>query len=140
MQPVAKKLYAAVDPKALPPQQGPGKWVPKSEYMPEGAAAHQQRVTGVPPGQVYVMNGVEYDGIVNRNGQLVLVEAKDLYEQFFPQPWFNWEKEVTAKVLRQAEAARNARIPFEVHCSEKAVADRIRAALVKAGYPPSTVP
>ncbi len=133
---LAQQRYPAVPAATLPPNPGPGKWVPKTEVMSTDAAKHQQRVTGVLPGQVYVMNGVEYDGIVVRpSGVVVLVEAKDRYSQFFHQPWFVWEREVTEKVVKQGRAARAAGIRFEIHCSEQAVADRIRVDLVRHGLP-----
>ena len=125
---------------------GPGVWRRKNESMSGYAAAFQERVTGVQAGHnVYVVNNVEFDGIItNVNGQRVLVDAKDRYSQFLrpngePKSWFDWKTGMIDKIAGQAQTARAAGIPYEVHCAEKIVADRIAKDLAANGIKGVTV-
>ena len=98
--------------------------------MSDKAREYQSRETGAPPGWVYKIGDVSFDGY--KNG--VLLDAKDHYSQFLvkgsrpvPKEWFDGFEGRGGFVDRataQVKAAKGVRIQWRF--SEKEVADYVR--------------
>ncbi|MGV9210898.1 polymorphic toxin-type HINT domain-containing protein [Micromonospora sp. RB23] len=85
---------------------GPGTWGVVAESMSASAAAYQVRVTGVPFGFGYEVNGVKFDGF--RDG--VLLDAKGLgYAKFAKDgrfvSWYDGADGLVGQAQRQLKAA-----------------------------------
>jgi RHS repeat-associated protein len=108
-----------------------GTWVASAEAMSPRAAAFQAQVTGR-AGEVFLLNGVKFDGIVNN----VLVEAKGAgYAAFVKDgafvSWFKGAAELVAQAQRQLAAAGGAAIRWSF--AEAAAAEATRALLKANG-------
>jgi predicted transcriptional regulator len=112
---------------------GPGMWKEKPEAMSPSAAAYQERVTGVRACKhAYIVDGADFDGVkAAADGKVSLLDAKDRYEQFLgkdgePKFFMKWESEMVAGLRTKAIIAAEHGATFEVHCSQSAVAARLR--------------
>jgi hypothetical protein len=107
-----------------------GSWVRAPESMSGRAAAYQARFGRV--GEVFRVNGVKFDGIVNG----VLQEAKGPgYATFVRNgaflPWFRGADALVSQAQRQVAAAGGARIQW--HFAEEAAANATRSLFNKEG-------
>ena len=107
-----------------------GSWVRAAESMSERAAAYQARFGRV--GEVFRVNGVKFDGIVNG----VLQEAKGPgYATFVRngafQSWFRGADALVSQAQRQVAAAGGARIQW--HFAEEAAANATRSLFNREG-------
>ena len=107
-----------------------GSWVRAAESMSGRAAAYQARFGRV--GEVFRVNGVKFDGIVNG----VLQEAKGPgYATFVRngafQPWFRGADALVSQAQRQVAAAGGARIQW--HFAEEAAANATRSLFNREG-------
>jgi hypothetical protein len=149
------KLQSGEATPGAPSGKEPGEWR-KAKSPPRGRSAkYQQQVTGRPPDEAYMVNDVEFDGYVPRNGSLVhvedlqgvLLDAKGKgYERFFlenlqPKPWFtnSGAKKLIEQAQRQVGAAKPFRVPIQWHVAEEKAANAIRLLLKDAGFPEVTV-
>jgi len=121
-------------PDAAPaPDDGPGSWESATESMPDRAAQYQSQVTGSPPGQVYRLNGVKFDGY--RDG--TLLETKGPGYATFVQStgrfytWFRGQSSLIDQASRQLLAARGT--PIVWHVAEESAAVAIRRLLAQNG-------
>jgi hypothetical protein len=107
-----------------------GSWVRAAESMSERAAAYQARFGRV--GEVFHVNGVKFDGVVNG----VLQEAKGPgYATFVRngsfQPWFRGADALVDQARRQVAAAGGA--PIQWHFAEEAAANATRSLFTERG-------
>jgi hypothetical protein len=107
-----------------------GSWVRAAESMSERAAAYQARFGRV--GEVFHVNGVKFDGVVNG----VLQEAKGPgYATFVRngsfQPWFRGADALVDQARRQVAAAGGA--PIQWHFAEEAAAKATRSLFTERG-------
>ncbi len=107
-----------------------GSWVRAAESMSARAAAYQARFGRV--GEVFRVNGVKFDGIVNG----VLQEAKGPgYATFVRngafQPWFRGADALVSQAQRQIAAADGA--PIQWHFAEEIAANATRALFNREG-------
>jgi len=113
----------------------PGSWQTVNESMPDRSRAYQAGITGRGANEVYVVNGVKFDGY--KGG--TLIEAKGPGYGAFVGPngrFYRWFDEgaqaLVGQARRQATAAGGKTI--EWHVAEKEAADAIRNLLQDAGY------
>ncbi|HLL53269.1 MAG TPA: Tox-REase-5 domain-containing protein [Myxococcaceae bacterium] len=143
------KLQSGQAQPGAPGEKEPGEWR-KAKSPPQGRSAkYQQQVTGRPPDEAYMVNGVEFDGYVPRNGSLVhvedlqgvLLDAKGKgYEKFFlenlkPKPWFadSGALKLIEQAGRQQRAVMTPGIRIQWHVAEEKAANAIRLLLEDAG-------
>jgi hypothetical protein len=114
--------------------KGPGKWqVPRPrESMSPRARAYQQQVTGAPPGRVYKVGDVKFDGY--RNGTLIEAKGPGLEwpiknGEFIPK--FKGAEGMIDQAQRQLRAAGGTPIRWEI--AEAKTADAIRTLFRKNG-------
>ncbi len=115
-----------------PPPQGPGRWIEKTEHMPEESLRYQSQVAGAPPGWVYrIRTGpgpkdyVDFDGF--KNGLLLELKGTGylkLLQKMYGKPWFTGMEEMIEQAQRQLKAARGT--PIQWHFAEREVADLMR--------------
>jgi hypothetical protein len=104
---------------------GPGRWRARNESMPERARKYQEQVTGAERGQVYEVNGRNFDGY--RDG--VLLDAKaEGYASFIDKDgrfkkWFDVQRELLDPAQKQLSAAQGTKIRW--HVAEKSFADAL---------------
>jgi RHS repeat-associated protein len=113
-----------------------GMWVRSTEAMSSRAAAFQAQITGR-AGQVFMQNGVKFDGLVHN----ILVEAKGPGYATFVQngnfvSWFRGASDLISQAQRQLAAAGGR--PIQWYFAEAATADATRA-LFKANNIKSTL-
>ncbi|MGW1199545.1 polymorphic toxin-type HINT domain-containing protein [Streptomyces sp. NPDC002536] len=94
---------------------GPGNWGTVNEAMSERAAEYQAKVTGVPNGFGYKVNGVKFDGF--RDG--VLLDAKGPGYATFTKDgrfrsWYNGADSLADQAQRQLNAAGGKSITWHV--------------------------
>jgi hypothetical protein len=105
--------------------RGPGRWRRANESMSARAQRYQQQITGAPPGRVYDVNGVKFDGF--RNGTLLDAKGPG-YEwavrngQFIRR--YNGAQSLLEQAQRQLRAAGGTPIRWEV--AEARTAEAIR--------------
>jgi hypothetical protein len=123
-----------------PVGKGPGKWVKKKPTGSEEAQRYQQQVTGRPAAEVYMVEGVEYDGFSARG---VLLEAKgERYQQFFdvdgfPLSWFergDGFKGLMKQAESQSKLAERLGVPLEWHVAEEPTAEALRKLFDREGF------
>ena len=108
-----------------------GRWVPATESMSARAAAYQAWITGR-AGQVFVKNGVKFDGFARGT----LIEAKEPgYATFTPngqfQEWWRGADGLVDQARRQLRAADG--VPIQWHFAEEAAANATRALFRERG-------
>ena len=111
---------------------GPGRFEHAVENMSLFSAAYQKRITGLPVGTVYKLNGVKFDGF--KNG--VLLDAKARYSQFLQKngqfhPWYKGAQEFSDQARRQLNASKG--VPIEWHFAEASVAKAVKSQLLRSG-------
>ena len=90
-----------------------GEWKNVNESMSDASRNYQTQITGR-TGQVYIQNGVKFDGVVNGN----LVDAKCHYAQFIDPStgkfyeWFNGQQSLIDEANRQIAASNGAHIQW----------------------------
>jgi RHS repeat-associated protein len=109
-----------------------GRWVQANESMSTRAAAYQARVTGSAAGQVYLLNGVKFDGFVGGT----LIDAKGAgYANFVRNgefvDWFRGGDALVEQAQRQVQAAGGT--PIQWHFAESAAAGAAQKLLKEAG-------
>ena len=125
------------------PKKEPGEWKKARSPAKGRSGKYQQQITGHPPEEVYVVDGVEFDGYLAgddvllhvEDGGGVLLDAKGKgYQKFFkddlsPQDWFKNKggKKLRDQAERQIEAAGGIRIRW--HVAEEKAAAAIKALL-----------
>ena len=113
---------------------GPGNWQKVPESMSERARKYQAAITGRAADEVYVVNGVKFDGY--KRG--TLLEAKGAgYAAFIGRDgkfyrWFKGQDALVKQAARQVKAAGGKTI--EWHVAEKDAADTMRKLLQDNGY------
>jgi Restriction endonuclease fold toxin 5 len=113
---------------------GPGGWTTKNESMSPRAADFQASVTGAPPGTVYRLHGVDFDGFSNG----VLLDAKGpgyanlLDRNGEIQPWARVRDEWLDDAERQLRAADG--VPVRWVVAEPETAAAIRRLLAREGF------
>jgi hypothetical protein len=127
-------------PKAPAPQKEPGTWKRKKPTnRSESATGYQEQISGRPASEVYIIDGVEFDGYANG----VLLEAKGPgYSSFFdatgePQYWYRKSgrfDELMAQAENQSGIARKLGIPLRWHVAEREVAEFLRKLFLKDGF------
>jgi hypothetical protein len=107
--------------------QGPGQWQSVKEFMSRRAARYQERISGYPVDQSYVVRGVRFDGY--KDG--VLLEAKGpgyankFLDELTPKRWFTkGARNMVEQAQRQLRAANGT--PIRWHVAEAKAADAIR--------------
>lgn len=108
----------------MSPSSIAGQWTRTTESMSARAAAYQSAVTGRTT-EVFIRNGVKFDGIANG----VLLEAKGPgYANFVRngsfQSWFRGADGLVGQAQRQLAAAEG--VPVQWHFAERAAADATR--------------
>jgi hypothetical protein len=89
-----------------------GTWVRVNEGMSDSSRAYQAYVTGR-TNQVWIENGVRFDGMINGK----LIEVKGDYSRFYIDgkivTWFTGDEAIAIQAWRQLEAANG--VPVEWH-------------------------
>jgi len=102
-----------------PPAEGPGHWEQVNEHMPQRAAQYQAQIVNQPPGQVYVVDGVKFDGY----SEGILLEAKGPgYNRFLDangnfQEWWRGIDSLRNQAENQQRVAGG--LPIEWHIAEQ---------------------
>jgi len=114
--------------------EGPGQWREAQESMSDRAADFQSKVTGQPPGRVYDVDGVKFDGY--KDGKLLDAKGPG-YEQFVDsngdfKPWYRGAGELVDQAERQLSVAGDT--PIEWHVAEEPAADAMRSLLQREGF------
>ena len=120
--PPKKEAKPSPTPRPSPPPQpaatpggGPGRFERENEGMKERAARYQQQVTNTPPGQVYRVGGVKFDGFENG----VLLDAKGpgyknlVKDGEFRRP-FRVRADLVDQARRQLDAAAGTPVVWRV--------------------------
>jgi len=122
------------DGSAPPAGDGPGGFTQTPESMSERAAQYQAEVTGTPPGQSYVVDGVKFDGFADGS----LLDAKGPgYEQFVDassgsfKPWYRGADQLVQQAERQLLVAGDT--PITWHVAEGRAATAIENLLAENG-------
>ena len=113
--------------------KGPGRWVTIKESMSAHARAYQAKRTGRSENEVYLVNGVKFDGW--KSGTLIDAKSKgwgnfingrgEFYE------WFGGREDLISQARRQIEAAGSYAIRWEAETPQ--VATAIKKTLGDAG-------
>jgi hypothetical protein len=122
------------DPTPAQTQPPPGSWRSANESMSARAAAYQSQISGQPPGQVYIVNGVKFDGY---DGSSLLDAKGPGYANFVGtngefKPWWNGTDSLLDQADRQTAAAGSTPITWAV--AEKPAADAMRSLLQQNGF------
>jgi RHS repeat-associated protein len=126
-------VNAAAATPALPPPTGAGGegWATVSEAMSPRAAAYQARISGR-AGQVYLKNGVKFDGI--QSGTLIDAKGPG-YARFVRdgqfRSWWGGADDLVAQAQRQLAAAQGT--PITWHFAEEAAANATRSLFQQRG-------
>jgi RHS repeat-associated protein len=100
--------------------KGPGKWVKVKENISPRAAQYQTKITGKPVEEVYIVDGVKFDGF--KNGKLIDAKGPG-YKNFvendgaFNNSWWRGREQLMNQAVNQMQAAKG--IPIEWHWAEK---------------------
>jgi hypothetical protein len=114
--------------------KGPGEWKRKKFSGSERSRRYQEQISGRSADEVYVIDGVEYDGFVSG----ILKEAKgERYLEFFqkngqPKSWYKVSgrfQELIDQARNQSKAARGA--PVEWHVAEREMVEILRSHFVE---------
>ncbi len=109
--------------------KGPGEWKRKEFSGSERSRHYQEQISGRSADEVYIIDGVEYDGFFSG----VLKEAKgERYLEFFqkngqPKSWYKDSgrfQELIDQARNQSKAARGA--PVEWHVAEREMVEILR--------------
>jgi RHS repeat-associated protein len=104
-----------------------GKWSKVNESMSDASRSYQTQITGK-EGEVWLQNGVKFDGI-SENG--VLLDAKGKYAQFVDKEtgefksWFSGRKSLVDEARRQINASEGAAIRW--HFAEESAMNATKA-------------
>ena len=115
------------------PKEGPGVWARANEYMSPRAAAYQTQITGRAAGEVYVLDGIKFDGF--KEG--LLLDAKGPgYAKFVKngtfRDWFDGAEDLVEQAANQTRAAAGA--PITWHVAEEAAVPAIQNLLQRNGF------
>jgi hypothetical protein len=102
--------------------------------MSARAAAYKSQISGKLPGQVYMVNGVKFDGY---DGSSLLDAKGPGYANFVGangefKPWWNGTDSLLDQAERQTMAAGTTPISWDI--AERPAADAIRNLLQQNGY------
>jgi hypothetical protein len=113
----------------LPPA---GRWTTANEAMSPRAAQYQSQISGRPPGQVYVVDGVRFDGV--KDGALLDAKGPG-YASFVKDgefvDWFDGRFALREQARRQLTAA--GQTPVVWHVAEEEAVAAIRSWLQRNG-------
>ena len=108
---------------------GPGEWENVNESMSERASQYQSQITGRPPGSVYRVNGVKFDGY--QDGTLIDAKGPGYANFLKPngtfQPWWSGSRGLVDQARSQIAAANGT--PIKWYVAEPEAADAINALL-----------
>lgn len=109
-----------------------GQWKQVNEAMSDASRKYQTQITGR-TGEVYVQNGVKFDGVIGDK----LVDAKGHYSQFVDKNtgqfygWFNGKDALKDEAIRQVKAANG--VPIQWYFAEKEAMEACQKYFAKEG-------
>ena len=114
-------------------KEGPGLFLTANEAMSPRAARYQAQISGRSPGEVYILDGVKFDGFTDGT----LLDAKGPgYANFVRdgefRGWFEGATDLVEQAERQTRVAGN--LPITWHVAEDLAVPAIRRLLESNGF------